>query len=776
MDSPTIRGRVSHLAEQTRRESKDLGKRIGNAIGGRGLRFTEAASPEAAQKFAASGSAEAKSRVMVGDLVTKAKSLGLDTETAIKTLIEGQKEGAKARYLRLAEEVRQAGPDDIHELFRDELKPVFQGLFKDSGKYADKVEQAYKMPPDDLYAYVTHTLESAANQVKIDLAAAETRATPAYQEWVRHYKQNFGDKLQKAHEEAGGTTLKDLGPDNTYFPLTSESTRPLMSRLTPWKTRPARSAFRTGLGESYSTDLDTLVKTTRQVIRQDGIHAGLQALIDKGAIKEYKGKAPPEITMLNGREVRLVREQLGDGRTLAIPEDLHAELKPILDAERQAQSFLGKIFGKTTRGLTEIQLGGITDATSHASNLLAGTLRRGPEIAWALSKRASEDSRIMPALKAWKEAFSTDPTRPENRRYLEQALDDGAVMNRYGKISYTKKGAELTGGKSWKEEFKRNPLKAPLHMMGPLLNGPKGLDIRGRIAFYKALETIAPDATWAERVKWSNELGNYNDALQDSLTRGAKKTGLAPFVVAGRNFNRLGIKSWLNPAESVPGAKGKTKLGLQAAHLATSPYALLGLWWIAHKAITGQTPTEAKANLFEIEPTQDMKYSPLGAVLGLDEKGAKLTMNFPLSLPVRGARALGLKALYADTLGKTSKYKPKAGQVLSDMAREALNTAAHPFEGPPVKDFAHLAGLDPYITAEPPWKGGRPMIASSIPEGTPADKVLSEQAKSFLVGLNPAVEKLVGEKKNTEEYLADSLLPRLVKHPYKRKKYGEKHK
>src|ERR1035441_6469599 len=100
-----------------------------------------------------------------------------------------------------------------------------------------------------------------------------------------------------------------------------------MSRLTPFKTRAARGAFLTVLGEDYSTDLEGLVQSTKQIIRQDGLHAGLQRLIDSGAIKEYRGKAPPEIEMLHGREVKMIREPLGDGRTLAIPEDLHAEIK-----------------------------------------------------------------------------------------------------------------------------------------------------------------------------------------------------------------------------------------------------------------------------------------------------------------------------------------------------------------------------------------------------------------------------------------------------------------
>jgi hypothetical protein len=770
MDRPTAIGMVNHLTEQMRRETGDLGNRIGDAIGGRGLRFAEQADPKAAQLLASTGSAEARARIMVGDLIGKAKEVGLDTETALKTLIEGQKEGARDRYIRLAKEVDQAGPDDIHELFRDELKPVFQGLLKDKGPFANKVEQAYKMAPDDLYAYAKHTLESAANQVKIDPTAAEVRATPAYQEWVKNYKETFGDKLQKAHEEAGGTTLKDLGPDNTYFPLTSENTRPLMSRLTPFKTRAARGAFRTGLGEDYSTDLEGLVQSTKQIIRQDGLHAGLQRLIDSGVIKEYSGKAPPEIGMLHGREVKMVREPLGDGRTLAIPEDLHTEIKPIIDMTRETHGFFQKLFGGMTRGLTEIQLGGFTDASAHGANILAAALNRGPALAWGLAKRAMDDSKVMDSLKAWKESFSTDPFKPENRKYLEQALEDGAVANRYGRMSYTEKGAELTGGKTLLQAIKENPLKA-LHVAGPFLNGPKGIDIRARMAFYKALDKIAPDATWGERVKFSTELGNYNTALQDSLTRGAKTTGLAPFVVAGRTFNRLGAKAWLDPASGIPGAKGMTNMGLRAAQMATSPYALLGAWWLAHMAITGKTPTEAKANLFEIEPTNDMKQSAIGKLMGLNEKGAKITMNFPLSLPIRGARALGVRSLYNDTLGNNAKFHEKAGQVMLDMGREALNTGAHPFEGPPVKDVAHLAGLDPYITAEPPWKGGRPQMASSIPEGTPPNKILPEAAKSFAIGLNPAIEKLVGQRKNTEEYLSDSLLPRFVKHPFKPQKY-----
>src|ERR1019366_3305377 len=52
MDRPTAMGMVNHLTEQMRRETGDLGNRIGDAVGGRGLRFAEQADPEAAKKLA----------------------------------------------------------------------------------------------------------------------------------------------------------------------------------------------------------------------------------------------------------------------------------------------------------------------------------------------------------------------------------------------------------------------------------------------------------------------------------------------------------------------------------------------------------------------------------------------------------------------------------------------------------------------------------------------------------------------------------------------------
>jgi hypothetical protein len=769
MDRPTAMGMVNHLTEQMRRETGDLGNRIGDAVGGRGLRFAEQADPEAAKKLAASGSSEASARLMVGDLITKARQAGLEPETALKTLIEGQKEGARNRYLRLAKEVDEAGPDDIHELFRDELKPTFQALLKDKGPFANKVEQASKMAPDDLYAYAKRTLESAANQVKIDPAAAEVRATPAYQGWLKHYDDNFGKILQTSYEDAGGTPLKaeDLGPDKTYFPLTSENTRPLMSRLTPWKTRPANSAFRTGLGQDYSTDLEGLVKTTHQILRQNDIHAALQNLKDAGAIKEYKGKAPPEIGMLNGREVKMIRENMGDGTTLAIPEDLYREVKPIIDGDREATGFLKKVFQLQT----EIQVGGLTDAAAHGTNVGAAVIYNSPEIAMALAKKALTDTKVLGAFRAWREALDTDPTSPQNRPLLNDLAENGLLSSRYGKVSYTKKGAEFTGGKSWAETFKDNPVTAVLHGAGPTISGPKGMDIRARIAFAKALKELAPDSTWGQKVEWMKDLGVYNRALEDSLTRGAKASGLAPFATAGRTFNNLGRRLFLDPIKAVPGTTGGTRLATQALHAATSGYAAVGYWWLAHMALTGQTPTQMHSNLFEIPPTNDMKRDPLGQMMKLNEKGAKLTANFPYSLPARGARALGLQSLWHDTLGSGAQYKPGAGQIMAGMAREAINTAAHPFIGPPVKNIAHALGIDPYIGTGPPWKGSPWQVPSSIPEGTPGNKVLSEQAKSAIYGANPMLEKLTGGRTSPEGYLTDTLLPRLVKHPFQPKKY-----
>jgi hypothetical protein len=196
------------------------------------------------------------------------------------------------------------------------------------------------------------------------------------------------------------------------------------------------------------------------------------------------------------------------------------------------------------------------------------------------------------------------------------------------------------------------------------------VDTASRIAMNRFFTKLAAagrvEDTPENRASFVSQIGEYNDRLMSPMMRMMKQSGLSPFVVAGRNFTRQGIRlltgnPGLKAANSIEAVKFRT------ANL------------IGGMVAVGVVP--AVLNTLTTGSVAGRPGTPIGAWdLGKpeDEKGKHRVVDFAQILGYRrGMRATGLNAAI------TGLQEGQSGNEILDHAiSDVTSTAAHPWIGP----------------------------------------------------------------------------------------------
>ncbi|MGH9342271.1 MAG: hypothetical protein ACRD19_00690 [Terriglobia bacterium] len=164
-------------------------------------------------------------------------------------------------------------------------------------------------------------------------------------------------------------------------------------------------------------------------------------------------------------------------------------------------------------------MAGPADAIYHSHNLLGTLVSNTPWIGEDLLSKSIGNTPFTKVFSAIAKLATTDPLDSRAAKDLEEMARLGLLPERYGSETFSKKFAEQTGAE----------LKRPFLSWGPTLYGPKGIDIRSRLIMYRTAKAMNSDATLLQLYKFSNQLGIYTRALQGSIERAVKSTGLSPF-------------------------------------------------------------------------------------------------------------------------------------------------------------------------------------------------------------------------------------------------------
>lgn len=551
-----------------------------------------------------------------------------------------------------------------------------------------------------LRAVLSDLFGRAARNVATVMYPPEFKALtkhPDFQAGLRTYKDLVEKPMAESHELNEGIFSSALGPLDTYYPLVpvdkaehgTQAQR--VDRQRYARPKNLHNNFATGLADDYEASTEALRTSLTRAIHTNNKAALMDALEENGLVRKLgQFERGGDRVVVNGQEYDAVKVETSPGRNIIqngkttflppkqylVPRWLHNELEPILTrSDKMAPSLARKIMNAANT----VAISGPADFVFHSSNLFGTLVANTPFLGHSLLGKAGS-APILKKFVAIGKVLATDPTTEESARDLQEMAKLGILPDRYGSETYSKKFAELTG--------------AQLHRLsaGPMLYGPKGVDVRARLVMYRLAKSINPDATGPELHLFVNQLGTYVDALQSQLVRGARKSGLAPFAEAGKSMLVNGVNAWTGA-----GPMPKSGPGLRIwQQLTGGGLGTVALWMLAHKAYTGKYPWEDKrSKLLQIPANPGHRSSKLGRALwGKGNDTGYINFGFFNPLAARGARALGIKGA-ADAAHLDGKW----WQSLEAAQKDVANSFAHPFLGPiPRALFVGLTGDEPYLT------------------------------------------------------------------------------
>jgi hypothetical protein len=677
----------------------------------RNLGQLEDASPkawEAAVRAAGSkGQAAVVMRGAVPRILADLKGSGVNWDMFRSALVESRLRGVRMRWRELADAVENSSDTDLKKDLPNYASLIEniegrRGIAEDARQKAEALLDKGKL--DELRAFVADRFNEAADRVGTVMPPRvnfnDVAGNPGFQKALATYKELIEKPMAEGHALNEGVFSDALGPLDAYYPLVpaEEEGKPSFQtgRSTPYrKPRNISNAFATGLGEQYDLGAKALLDRLSTALRMNNRAGLIQTLQDEGLARPLgKFERSGDTINIGGRDfaARVVetgadRQVIRNGKMSYVPADrallpdwLAKELEPILEKKRIASPSL-------VRGILDrvnaFALAGPTDAVFHSTNILGSLVANTPYLGKGFLEKTIGNTPITKLFTAAVKIATTDATTPEALQDLAEMAKKGMLGDRYARETYSKAFAEQTGA-----EVKRFTL-------GPLLNGPKGLDVRARLVMYRLAKAINPNGTPAEQFKFVSQLGSYVGDLQGSVERSMKSTGFSPFYTAGSTMLRNGINAWTGQGP-MP-AKGA---GLRIAQqLSGGAAGVIGMWAITYRASTGKWPWEdERAKFLEIPVARSIRASAFGKSMWGHDLGKDGYVRFAYFDPIveRGSRALGVEGA-ANALLRGGG----AGQAMEHGLSDSMNSFASPVTtGPGTKaGFILATGREPGISS-----------------------------------------------------------------------------
>ena len=365
-------------------------------------------------------------------------------------------------------------------------------------------------------------------------------------------------------------------------------------------------------------------------------------LVDKGvAIEAKPGEETPEgYKRLPVKMPHTSKEGHTSQKetTLFVKADAVREVRDILNTDQpMTQNAVGKF-------LTGVQLAQVSDLLTHLHNIMAVLSKAQGSGAW---KDVARRMPILSSLDAVKRVLwvtrEVIHDTPEMRAELADMAKKGLVRPSYPATGISR----VTRGQQVIHE----------------------VDTATRVIMNRFFDNLVQQGlaknTEANRRRFINQVGQYNRRLMGPFMRLMAQSGLSPFIVAGRNFNRQG--RWAFTGN--PGVKGAT--WGTALHLRL--VALMGVAMLFTLPIM--------LNMLTTGQPGGRSGTPLGAWdLGgkEDEKGKHRTLDL---LQLTGVRR-GMRSIGAEAAIEGYRQGHTLDQIAGQARQDALSAAAHPWIGP----------------------------------------------------------------------------------------------
>jgi hypothetical protein len=408
----------------------------------------------------------------------------------------------------------------------------------------------------------------------------------------------------------------------------------------------ARVAKFTG---TYSTDpelvlLNSFGRRWNEVTKQRLYNA----IVEKGVGEVHEpGDAMPQ--EINGKEAALLQVKMPEtveGRTrmvekgLIVPRDLVPELRNALNTDLPLKSH--PIF----RGLTQLQLFQLADATAHTKNLHS-----------VVANALGRDSALQDVVKKIPFVSSIDAVNEIAHVSKEISADSPAIRAEI---------AEMAKNGMIRPKYPATGVQRITKMQDFIHD----VDTSARVIMNRRFTELA-NRGWVKdtplaRREFVQQIGEYNARLMGRWERAFRDMGLSPFIVAGRSFNRYSKRLVTGNPGFTPTSKSAA-IKARAAQLTTLTFA---------------ATLPAIVNAFTTGSIWGRAGTPVGAIdFGPNfdtENGKRRGLDvFQLTGIRRGLRATGLNAAIEGLrAGKTMN------QIAGDAMNDVITTAAHPWMGP----------------------------------------------------------------------------------------------
>lgn len=462
-----------------------------------------------------------------------------------------------------------------------------------------------------------------------------------------------------------------------------------------------------GTGQKYELDYRTLAE---RMIRGNFEEVAKRQLYDQLirdglAIETDPGVKPPEIGGKPSVGFTIERRGVPAGENRArtfikklwIRQDLAREFRQADDLDGPV-SRAGLVTAVNL--INRIQLAGPTDAVWHTANMIGS-------IAGSQGGRTvlTDLARKLPGVNL------ADAIVRTTARGIRLMRDDPAIQRQMAEL------AEL------------GAMRAPhdANFMGRFI---QFIDRAGRLVrddmYQNLVRRGALTASEAERREWVNQMGQYNPRLMSQYQRFFKEFGFSPFVVAGRNFNRMAMRRlFMQPG--IEAANKTEALKLRAIEAFGTFATLVVVPSLINYATTG-SPSGRPGTKFGVIDT------------GKNDKDGNAIVIDPAQWTGlrRGMRISGVQAFI-----EGQRRGQSGNQIARTALRDELGGILHPWTGPPVTAATVGAtGYDPrfYKQSEDPSNPAENLKASLQQLNPIAKAIITSHEKD-----TPVLPKTLGE-------------------------------
>lgn len=651
-----------HLAKESAPRTTAKSEASGNAL----VRYASAtlAAPEVAKSYAG--------QVLGEKLHDKEFSNKLGA-----VLVEDRLHGIKAGLLRQAEEARTAGDVDGAAEFHELASQVTTLVGKPDSPFKSEADYQAALKDKDIQAA------------------------------IEKHRTTVMPFAEKQHADLGGRISKP-GPDTGAFvnlePIDAEGDIPGGKKgggaskgdlTTPFKKGSAFSKRAYGTADNYVTDYNEIVRrmvsgnfeeTAKRAMYDQLTQDGLATILPPG-------EAPSDINGSPPRKIQIERRGLpgpGGGRQLIrnlwVDQSVYPE---VIRAMNLDETFKGAGAQQLANVLNTIQIKGPVDGVVHVANILT-----------SISGSQGGGSVVKDIIRRLPGVNIVDSIAKVTMRARDVVRDSPEVREQLAKLS------EMGAGRRPHDDA---------NAMGKFIGTVDKAARLVRDDMYDNLveRGLAQDSERGRR-EFVNQIGQYNARLSGQIAAKLKETGVSPFIVAGRTFNRLALRR----VTADPGVTAKTTAA--AAQMRALEVANL---------VTGLVVVPMTVNYMLTGKPMGRPGTPVGAIdTGkTDDKGKIIYIDPQQWSGVRrGLRITGANAVMSGV-----QHGEGSGRIVDEAAREMIGSYLHPAAGPLVN--LGLTAATGYNTSS----------FRQAEKAAPGESQLKENAIAAAKQLNPLIESAI---------------------------------